>query len=202
MNKNYRPWMQTANGGKFHLINPDAAEINIKDIAEALAKTSRFGGHTQNYFYSVAQHNCLLMDMLPLSAKPYGLLHDAHIAYTGELITPVQNMLHVRAGYDIWSEVTATIQRTIHEAFGLQWPPHSVLQQMVYEGDKIMLATERRDLLANGPSWEIPLPAPDKLAIRPWSWVEAHSNFMQRFQEIVKLRPEMTLAMNSFKREE
>lgn len=198
MKKTTRPWMQTANGGKFHLINPEPAAVDIKDIAEALAKMSRFGGHTQNFFYSVAQHNCLVMDLLPVSAKPYGLLHDAYAAYTGELIIPVQSMLHNRAGYDIWSEVTAPIQRAVHEALGLQYPPHSALQKMVYDADKILLATERRDVLADGPGWEIPMPAPDKHVIRPWTWVESHHNFMERFRTLTKMRPEMAMALKSF----
>lgn len=195
-----RPWMQTASGGKFHLLNPNPAEVDIKDIAEALAKYSRFGGHTQNFFYSIAQHNCLLMDLLPVAAKPYGLLHDAYTAYTGELIKPVQALLDVKAGHDIWSIVTADIKRVTHEAFGLQWPPHHAVQNMVRDADRIMLATERRDILADGPNWEIPLPAPDKKTIRAWTWVEAHSNFLERFDTICKMRPDMAFAMKSFGR--
>lgn len=195
-----RPWMQTASGGKFHLINPEPAQVDIKDIAEALAKQSRFGGHTQTFFYSIAQHNCLLVDLLPLAAKPYGLLHDAYTAYTGELMKPVRDMLNAKAGYDIWSIVTADIKRATHEAFGLQWPPHHAVQNMVREADRIMLATERRDILADGPNWEIPLPAPDKKTIRAWTWVEAHENFLERFDAVCKMRPDMVLAMKSFGR--
>ncbi len=122
--------------------------------------------------------------------------------YTGELIIPVRRMLDARAGFEIWTELTNGIQSVIHEALGLQWPPHSALQKMVHDADKIMLATERRDILADGPGWEIPMPAPDKQVIRPWTWVESHHNFMERFSTICKMRPEMAAALKSFGRGE
>ena len=191
-----RPWVQTASGGKFHLQDPSPAEVCIRDIAEALAKTCRFNGHTQ-YFYSVAQHSCFVMELLPLAAQPYGLLHDAHEAYTGDLTTPMRNWLTMKAGYDLWKTLTEDIEKTIHETFGLTWPPHPTLAKLVEEADRVALATERRDVMADGPLWDVALPAPDKSVLRPWTWVEAHHNFIDRFQQACKTRPEMMNAIQN-----
>ncbi len=191
MSKIIRPWVQTASGGRFNLIDPSPAEVCIRDIAEALAKTCRFNGHTQ-YFYSVAQHSCLVMELITsIEAWPYGLLHDAHEAYTGDLTTPVRNLLIQEAGYDIWDEINKDIERVIHEAFGLKWPPHPTLAKLVKEADMVALATEKRDVLTDGPLWEVRLPQADKSFLRPWTWVEAHHNFIDRFQQVCKVHPQM-----------
>lgn len=191
MSEILRPWVQTASGGRFNLYRPSPKEVCIRDIAEALAKTCRFNGHTQ-YFYSVAQHSCLVTDLITsVDALPYGLLHDAHEAYTGDLTTPVRNLLSMEAGYDIWEKINADINRVIHEAFGLKWPPHPTLAKLVKEADLVALATEKRDVMTDGPLWEVRLPQPDKGFLRPWSWVEAHHNFIKRFYKLGKTRPEM-----------
>ncbi|MCB9990703.1 MAG: phosphohydrolase [Rhodospirillales bacterium] len=196
MSEILRPWVQTASGGRFDLIDPRASQVCIRDIAEALAKTCRFNGHTQ-YFYSVAQHSCLVMELLTsVDALPYGLLHDAHEAYMGDLTTPVRNLLAKEAGYDIWSEINQDIERVIHEAFGLKWPPHPTLAKLVKEADLVALATEKRDVMADGPLWEIRLPQPDTSLLRPWSWVEAHHNFIDRFQQVCKVHPSMKNTTN------
>jgi hypothetical protein len=201
MKKTNRPWMQTASGGKFHLSKSEPAEVDIKDIAEALAKISRFNGHTQN-FYSIAQHSCLVMDVLPLAAKPYGLMQDAHKAFTGEMMRPVRAALAQEAGYDIWARVCLDVQKAVHESVGLTWPPHPTLAKLVEEADRKILATERRDILADGPSWQMSLPAPDKQVIRAWTWVESHHNFLERFRQVCKYRPDIVLALKYFGRGE
>lgn len=197
MSKIIRPWVQTASGGKFHLHDPSPEEVCLRDIAESLAKACRFNGHTQ-FFYSVAQHSCLVMDLLTsVEALPYGLLHDAHEAYTGDLITPMRHVLTMQAGYDVWEEITKDIDRAIHEAFGLKWPPHPTLLKLVEEADRQALATEKRDLMGKGPSWGIRLPRPSQSLIRPWTWPEAHHQFIERFHEISKKHPEMTRALKN-----
>lgn len=194
MSKTFNSWIQTASGKKFHLLEPATQEVSIQDIAESLSKLCRFSGHTQ-YFYSVAQHSCFVMSLLPIAAQPYGLLHDAHEAYTGDLTNPVRNLVTAKAGYDVWKDVTHNIEKTVHEAFGLAWPPHPTLAKLVIEADRIALATERRDVMADGPLWEVPLPAADKKVLRPWSWAESHHQFLECFQKVCKTRPEMMRAI-------
>jgi hypothetical protein len=83
------PYIQTVSGRRFNPFEPDREQIDISDIATALANQCRFGGHTRT-FYSVAQHSCLISDLVrergggaadALSA----LLHDASEAYLVDL---------------------------------------------------------------------------------------------------------------------
>lgn len=67
----------------------------IEDIAHALSRLCRFNGHTPNH-YSVAEH-CVHMAeyLLPVSQNLAfeALMHDSHEAYTGDVITPIKQLV-------------------------------------------------------------------------------------------------------------
>ena len=105
-------WIATSSGGVFHLKDPNPDEVSIFDIAESLSKLSRFNGQLPS-FYSVAQHSCLVMELLPQDAKPYGLLHDAHEAYIGDMTRPVSNLLKQKFGCHVLSGLKQTIDKAI-----------------------------------------------------------------------------------------
>ena len=52
-------WLQTWSGRMFWPLDPRDDEVDICDIAHALAHQCRFGGHCRR-FYSVAEH-CVLL---------------------------------------------------------------------------------------------------------------------------------------------
>lgn len=81
-----------ASGLLINLNGPTEAMINIEDIASALSKICRFGGHS-NAFYSVAQHSVLVAALAPDYLCREALLHDAAEAYLGDVIKPLKNML-------------------------------------------------------------------------------------------------------------
>lgn len=190
------PWMQTECGAKFHIYRPDPADVRISDLQWALAKLCRFNGHTVD-FYSVAQHSCLVMDLVPPAAKPYALLHDAHEAYVGDLVQPVKNGLSAQARFE-WDEMVARIDAAIHTAFGLDWPVHPNIARLVHEADLVALATERRDILSPGPAWEIALPSPAPLPrLRGLGWLDAAQMFHKKFTDCVRLHPVMDRAMRA-----
>src|ERR1700743_1033596 len=54
--------IQTVSGRWINPLAPDVAQIDIGDIAQALANTCRFGGHSRR-FYSVAQHSTIVSDV-------------------------------------------------------------------------------------------------------------------------------------------
>lgn len=74
------------------LLNPTADMISIVDIASALSKICRFGGHS-NDFYSVAQHSVIVANMAPAYLCKEALLHDAAEAYLGDVIKPLKIIL-------------------------------------------------------------------------------------------------------------
>lgn len=176
------PWIQTASGRAFDLVRPVAAEVDLHvDVAEALARTPRFGGHVRGGAYSVAQHCVIGADALlrqhgPAVAAAF-LLHDAHEAYIGDRATPVGAALGVYAGAmargskvlspvgadaascaaraivaQAWDGMRASLDRAIHEAAGLAWPLDETTRAIVLAMDLRMLATERRHLLGASPA--------------------------------------------------
>lgn len=67
----------------------------IEDIAHALGMQCRFNGMVR-HFYSVAEHSVivsLLMKELDLGDPMEGLLHDAHEAYVGDMVSPWKPVL-------------------------------------------------------------------------------------------------------------
>lgn len=157
------PWLQTLTGRKLFLLDPRPEDISLDDIAGHLAKVPRFAGATTHH-YSVAQHCVLVAGCIPFGhpARPYALLHDAHKAYIGDIPTPVKAALRClsRDGIDWFSILAGQLDAAIHARFDLPWPGSPEIAAAVAHADAVMLATERRDLLAAEMEWDYPLPPP------------------------------------------
>jgi len=76
-------------------------EIHIVDIAHALSRTIRYGGHTEQ-LYTVAQHSVRVAkavgygpshERAESGVTMQALLHDAPEAYLGDIISPVKKVL-------------------------------------------------------------------------------------------------------------
>ena len=87
-------FIRTYTGIRINPLNPDAAVIDMIDIAHALSLLCRANGHFKT-FYSVGQHsiNC----MMEARARGYSkkvqfacLLHDASEAYLSDVTRPVK----------------------------------------------------------------------------------------------------------------
>ena len=171
------PWFQTYSARRFNPCTATAADINIEDIAHALSNYCRFGGHTR-HFYSVAQHCCLCHDNMPDQPvlRLQALLHDATEAYMGDVVKPLKLVL------EDYQRIEKRLERVIMEAFGL---PVALVPQ-VKLADLTALATEKRDLLRDGPEWTQLIgvkPWPDN--ITPWAPAVAKEQFLQRFYALV-----------------
>lgn len=115
-------WIQTYTGKKVYPLGqfgPD--DVDIIDIAHALAHTCRWGGHCSRY-YSVAEHSILVSHRVDEKFALEGLLHDAAEAYIGDIPTPIKEQLPAitRAEYRIMS--------AIKEKFDLAiiWPEEEI----------------------------------------------------------------------------
>ncbi len=134
------PWQQTFSGREiiFHdiLENDDTSQIDITDIAHALARQCRYSGHVR-FHYSVGQHSLIASYVMPaLGGDPLeGLLHDSHEAYITDLPTPIKRVLG-----DVWYEFENKMQRKVYDAIAPQLElPMSTVMKMVDYG---MLAWE------------------------------------------------------------
>lgn len=79
-------YIETASGKKFFVEHP---EFDIQDIAAALSKKCRFGGHTRR-FYSVAEHAVLVSTIMEITGgDPFeGLNHDNCEGYVPDVPSP------------------------------------------------------------------------------------------------------------------
>src|SRR5262249_40412991 len=110
------PYLQTVSGRRLDPFTPDLEQIDVADIATALANQCRFGGHTR-VFYSVAQHSCLVTDVLrerggSATELRWALLHDASEAYLVDLPHPIKHRSELGR---LYAEAEAGLQQAICE---------------------------------------------------------------------------------------
>lgn len=169
-------WIQTYTGKRFNPLNPKYEDIDIEDIAHALSMQCRFTGHCQE-FYSVAQHSVLVSYICNMEDALYGLLHDASEAYITDISSPLK-----RSGkFDFYIDIEKVLQEAVYKKFGLS----HIEPESVKKADKILLATEARDLM--GPlhkDWRSQA-EPLLFKIDPMSPKEAKQAFLKRFNSLV-----------------
>lgn len=135
-----RSTILTATGIEVDLAAPHDAEIRVEDVAHALARVSRFGGHYPHEdFFSVARHSLAVEAILAHEGAPYqtrlaGLLHDASEAYLGDVVRPLKRLLPE------YVVIERAWQSAIEKTFGL--PPYSLSWADVKRADEIALAWE------------------------------------------------------------
>ena len=86
----------------------------------------------------------------------YLLCHDMHEAYLGDDTTPKKRALSaIMSKFGVLAStisesfelLTNRIDTVIHDRAGLQWPPPSNLENEIHKWDRVLLATEWRDLM-------------------------------------------------------
>lgn len=184
------PTMQTFTGRLVPLLDPAPADIDIRDIADQLAKLCRFTGAVSKY-YSVAQHSVFVTDLVSTDAKPYALLHDAHEAYAGDASSPLKVAMRSFGRPSAYDVIVEGLDRAIHHAAGLPWPPPPAIEDEVRRADLIALSTERRDLMAPSAEEMPDLPPPARKALAPWPWAAAMHAFIKRFEQVAKTCPSL-----------
>lgn len=176
-------WQQTRSGQRLWSFKTYPEDINLEEIAYGL-RDGRFGCQTLGlYTYSVAQHSVhasLLGDQDPKAAMAK-LLHDAHEAVLKDLPKPIRN----QPGMEEYNAACDARQRVINVWAGLDPDAHHMYD--VKEADAIMLATERRDLMAPCEYvWQKNPHEPAEKRIRIWSQPYAVLAFLKRFRELAE----------------
>jgi len=163
------------NTGREHLLpgHPERAPLppykpSLSEIGHSLAHINRFTGHAKRA-YSVAEHSLLVADMarhdgMGIMVELCALMHDAHESITGDVATPIKQVLG-----DAWGRFERAEQDALLHAYGLvdAMAEHASIVKFY---DRKALATERRDLLAFYQHSSTPWPIIDTpgIEIAPW----------------------------------
>lgn len=109
------PYIVTATGQWFDLVDPQPDMVNLIDIQYALSRQQRFTGHTY-VNCNIALHSIMVSETAANSeVKLQALMHDAHEAYTGDIAGPLKSLL----GPEL-AEIESRIDKVIAEALGYE----------------------------------------------------------------------------------
>jgi len=201
------PWVETVSGRRVSLVEPDPESISIEDIAHHLSKLCRFAGASRT-FYSVAEHslrvsaefNSYTCPVMARALKVWGLLHDAHEAYLGDIIRPVKQLAGVREALE--KSANALDEAIWHAlALPLLWSDQSWafddhatnrrkdLVKLVGQRDSDLLYDEKCGLLSPEPWVEFPCKVRQPLnpihVSTTLSPAAAEAQFLTRWTELV-----------------
>lgn len=181
------PTVETITGKVVHLLQPHPGTIVFEDIAYPLSRIARYNGHTLGTFqYSVAQHSlwCAWIAQKYFKTPPATtlkvLLHDAHEAYTGDLVTPLKRQL------DRIDDIQTGLQDVIHQALNVS-PCTAEELEVISIVDGWAIAVESHHLRNNrGKHLDVPMPE-DKL-FKVWGEpvvpMHAYRMFVQAFARL------------------
>ncbi len=137
-----KPYMLTASGKHFNLLDPKPEQVDHNDIFAAISKLCRFTGHCRT-IYTVGKHSLVVMLLVPQEFRLEALMHDADEAYTGDVGTPMKVALGmIDAG--AFEHFSHRIKAVVRGEFGLPEKLHPTVKQ----ADILALALEK--------SWYMP----------------------------------------------
>lgn len=169
-------WMQTVTGRQFWPLDPRPEDVSILDIAAALSKQCRFGGHC-DWHYSVAQHSVYVSYQVPVRFALAGLMHDGTEAYCIDVPRPLKRSLtnYARIEEAIWIAIATRFQLPLR------------LPACVHEADESVLLAEKAQVMRPGPEWTMDtkaVAAPIKIA--QWTPDQAREAFLSRFDALMR----------------
>lgn len=176
----------TASGQRLNLALPAASSIRIRDIAHQLACINRFHG-APALPYSVAQHSTVVAKIAeqvsddPLLALQ-ALIHDAHEAFTGDIVTPLQETF--ADGGEQLRRVQRTLDLVIHDCLGVPLPAEEERKTIGF-ADRRAFATEWRDLMPG--QCPVDHGSPANFAVKPIPWHKAEEKFLKEFERLSML---------------
>lgn len=183
-------WMLTATGEVIDLKFIAQDSISIEDVAHHLAQMNRYDGAAKRPI-SVAEHSLNVVEILRRecfidspSVLLAGLMHDAHEFITGDMKSPMKELLG-----SAWTAVENRIQHAVLKRFELITIFHAA-RTVIDWADATALATERKFLLPDaGPQWEVmrthnPLEWIDYEAQAEFTWLDWRHTFLQTYAEL------------------
>lgn len=181
MTRVLRDTFRTYTGRTVSITEPTADDVCFEDIARALSRVQRFGGHCHKP-YSVAEHSVLVSYLCHPRHALLGLLHDASEAYAGDVITPLKRCL------TDYKAIEQNWMLAIGQACGLG-DALTCLPADVHLADGVALQTERRDVFSPSRVDPAGLPPSEAFAVMGLEADEAYDCFVHRFEELTGVDP-------------
>jgi len=184
-------WIQTYTGNRFFL-DKETSSLSIHDIATPLSRIPRFVGAGNQGSISVAEHSCVVADIVRDMGgnerqQLTALLHDAHEFIFGDIPRPVKAFLANIHACDI-GKISASYQAQIELLLGIEQLPIGD-HDLIKRADMIALAVERRLFMPGPYPWH-----PDIEALDPpkyydgfyacWEEHEARHAFLKAYEEL------------------
>ena len=207
MTTNKTSWIQTYTGRKVYPLELTADQVCVEDVAHALSLKCRFAGHCRR-FYSVADHSLRVAAILPPPLRLAGLLHDAAEAYLPDVAGPIKSRFLLRPGAryrdasagsavqascvradtgeytPTFDEVEAHVLSAVFEGLGVP-RPHVWSSPAIVAANRMLLATEARDLMGEPPeAWALDAPTLSD-PIYPRSPAQAEADFLVLFGQLI-----------------
>ena len=175
------PYLQTVSGRFVNPFDPDPEQLDIGDIARALANVCRFGGHCRS-FYSVAQHSVIVSELVEQRGGDVedvfaALMHDATEAYLGDMPHPIKHRSPLGAAF---KEAEDHLEAVLRARFNIKAEVPEIKKV-----DRALLATERKALSGEGWHWpELDGVVPLEMELTAWPADEAARAFAARYAEL------------------
>ncbi|MHC4616275.1 MAG: HD domain-containing protein [Planctomycetota bacterium] len=172
-------WIETASGKAFWYDNVEPDVIEPCDVIHSLSQQCRYLGHCAR-FYSVAEHTCHVVDLLPDQLKLFGILHDWSEAYTGDLPKPMKLLLPK------YSEIEEKIQNAIYTKFAGRLPTpdeHHEIKRADLMSLKAEVLALSHSLGYTWGSWFQDIPAPE-FRVHCWDCEKAKNELFDRWLTI------------------
>jgi len=177
------PWIQTASGLKFPLIEVNPAAILIHDIAHALSMLCRFNAQCLRP-YSVAEHSVHVSHEIAPHLALVGLMHDAAEAYLGDMPGPLKKCL------PRFHSIEIRLIHAIGAKFGFSYPEKGTAEACeLKRADIQLLVDEKAVLMAPEPEPWPPAapPAKNPHRIQCWPPAVAKAKFLARYEALLPL---------------
>ena len=174
MSERVGDWIQTFTGRQFWPLDPRAEDVDIADIAHALAHQCRFAGHCLR-FYSVAEHSILLSQLVAPQSAFAALMHDAAEAYLVDLPRPIKRSM------PDYVQAEERIMAAIARAFGV-----GAIGEDVHAADRRILSDEAAQNMSATPVPWSTQETPFGMRLMYLAPEQAERMFVRRF---VALRP-------------
>ena len=169
------PSIRTVSDRLINILWPEAAVVDINDIAHSLSLQCRYNGHVSEH-YNVAHHSVIVSQHCPKEDALWGLLHDASEAYLGDVNSPLKSVL------GMYKVIEKRHMNAICKAFGL--PAEE--PKGVWVADKEVYLAEERDLRNRTVVREGLVAYPSRIV--PLSSGVSKAAFLARFDQLMSRR--------------